>query len=814
MPAFTTPRSFRLAPLLILLLWLAAPAATRAQITLTGQALDRDSRAGLPFASVVLQTAAPAAKVAQAVVADEAGRFSLPNVRPGHYQLQVMQVGYATLTQPLDLATGSAATRDLGVLALLPAAQGLGEVVVTGRKPLLEQQPDRVTMHVDGSLLAAGNSTYDVLAAAPGVQLVEGQPLRLRGKTGVVIFLNNKRLPGGTSLETLLASIPADQLDRVELIHNPSSKYDADAAGGVIEIYTKRSKAPGWTANLAANARQGQRTGGGASGGLQASNAKFDLAASGSYSRRGGFERNAGNRTFFAGNGPVAGLAQHSDLNKVLTDGSLSASLNYHPSARATLGFSTDLQAGSLVGAGSTDAVLTQPAGPTTSHVQETVTLRESFANYNAFYKRELDSLHSYLLLSSTYATLLNVQQQTFDQSLRGPADSTELPTYLRNYIPATYHISTTAADYVHSYPAGARLEAGLKYTDTRNQSRQQAESLVGGTWQPQALSPFAELGYQEQVAAAYLTGNRSFGKLSLQTGLRAERTHYRVEHGIDSTYFNLFPNVRADYKLSADYTTSLGYARNIQRPAYESLIPYERFQDTYTSSRGNARLQPEYAHSFSWNNIYKNYSLQLSYTRTSGAISLVYLYDPTTLRLTDTQRNLLSRHLASATLLAPLTLAKWWTMSGSAILTYQQLNLPDPLDATRTLNRHKTAVELSSDNTFSLGNNWSARVYGAYYSPSLYGIFDIDAYSYAVVGVKKAFLGKRATLNLSVADLFYQFGSRVSTDIRPVVFENRLRNDTRQVRLAFTFNFGQANFKSKRVETNTNAAERGRLGM
>jgi ferric enterobactin receptor len=161
-----------------------------------------------------------------------------------------------------------------------------------------------------------------------------------------------------------------------------------------------------------------------------------------------------------------------------------------------------------------------------------------------------------------------------------------------------------------------------------------------------------------------------------------------------------------------------------------------------------------------------------------------------------------------------PLTLAKWWTMSASAILTYQQLRLPDPLDATQPIRLRKMAVELSSDNTFSLGKNWSARLYGAYYSPAMYGIFQLDAYSYVSVGVKKAFLNKRATLNLTVMDLFYQSGPRYSTDLQPAVFESRLRNDTRQVRLACTFNFGQANFKSKRVETNTNAIERGRLGM
>lgn len=806
-------RSF-VAALVGALLWLLAATGAQAQATLTGRALDPAKQEGLSFANVVLKTDGPAGKVAQAAVADETGRFILAGVKAGSYQLQVLQLGFATLTQPVQVAAGQA-TLNLGVLALQPAAQNLGEVVVTARKPLLEQKPDRVTMNVDGSLLAVGNSAYDVLAAAPAVQLVEGQPLRMRGKTGVVIFLNGKRLPSGTSLETLLASIPGEQLDRIELISNPSAKYDADAAGGVIEIYTKRAKELGWTANLGGNLRQGQRTGGGANGGLRLSSPKLDLSASGSFSRRGGFERSTGSRQFYAGASEevVANLAQRSDIDKVLQSSNFSASLNYHLSARTTLGASADLEAGSLIGNGSANALLTQPVGRTTSFTQQDVSLREAFANYNVFYKRELDSLHSNLLVSSTYATLTNTQQQTFDQQLQGASDSVGLPNHFRNYIPATYRISTTAADYTKVWSAATRLETGLKYTDTRNQSRQEAESFENGTWAPQALTPFSHLGYQEQVAAAYLNLNHSLGNLSLQGGLRAERTHYRVVSGIDSTYVNLFPNLRADYKVTADYTTSLAYAKNISRPAYESLIPYERFQDSYTSQRGNARLRPEYAHSFSWNNLYKGYSLQLSYTQTTGAIAQVYLYDPATVRLTSTSQNFRARHLANASLTAPLSPAKWWTMSNNATLTYQQLAYPNPLEASAVSTRRRTSLTLSTDNTFTLGRGWSARLYGFYSTPSLYGLFDFDSYSYVVASVKKTFLGKRASLSLSVTDPFYQLNFRVSTNVKPVAYETLLLNDTRFVRLAFTFNFGKTDLKSKAVETNTNGTERGRLG-
>lgn len=801
--------------LVALLLWLLSVSTAKAQTTLTGRALDGATQVGLSFANVVLKTDGPTGKIAQAAVADEAGRFTLPSVRAGSYQLQVLQLGFTTLTQAVQIVPGTNPL-DLGTLALQPAAQRLGEVVVTARKPLLEQKPDRVVMNVDGSLLAAGNSAYEVLAAAPTVQLVEGRPLTLRGKTGVLIFLNGKRLPGGTSLETLLASIPGDQLDRIELISNPSAKYDADAAGGVIEIYTKRAKELGWSANVGGNFRQGYRSGGGANAGLRLSTPRFDLAASGSGSGRGGFERSTGSRDFYAGRtgSPVASLSQRADITKTLQNNSFSASLNYHPSARSTVGFDADWQGGRLRGAGTANAELTQSVGRTTSATQQEVLLRETFSNYTGFFKRELDSLHSSFLLSTNYATLNNIQQQDFDQVLRGAADSAGRSSRFRNYIPAVYYISTSTAHYTKVFGPGARLEAGLKYTTTRNQSRQQAESLVDGTWQAQALSPFAQLGYQEQVAAAYLSGSQAFGKLSLQGGLRAERTHYRVESGIDSSYFNLFPNLRVDYKVSADYTASLAYAKNLSRPAYESLIPYERFQDTYTSQRGNARLRPEYAHSFSWNNLYKGYGLQLSYTQTTGAISQVYRYDAATVLLTSTYQNLPQRHLATAVLTAPVTVAKWWAMNNSLILSYQQLRFPDPFDAAGTLTRRNARVSVSSDNTFTLGKGWTARVFGNYNSPSQNGLFDYAAYSYVVTSVRKTFLDKRASLSLAVVDPSYQLNFRYSTSVRPVEFTALQFDDTRYVKVVFTYNFGKTGFKSKRVETNTNADERGRLGQ
>jgi Outer membrane protein beta-barrel family/Carboxypeptidase regulatory-like domain/TonB-dependent Receptor Plug Domain len=792
--------------LISLLLTCAAPAA--AQGSLTGRVVDQQTQQAVAYANVVLK--GPTGQMVQATLSGEDGRFSLKALPLGSYQLLVLMLGFTTREQAVELRADAPAG-DLGTLELAPVAQKLNEVVVTAQRPLLERKPDRVTMNVAGSILAAGNDAYNILAAAPAVQLINGR-LTFQGKGNVLILLDGKRLPGA-NLETVLASIPGDQIERIELISNPSAKYDADASGGIIEIYTKRNKGLGWTANVGTNLRQGYRTGSGVTGGLRASTPVLDLTLSGSYNHRGGFERSTSARTFYQGVAPVAGLDQRGDLEKISQDGSFNGSLAYRLSSHATLGVTVDVLHASIAATGDSHTRLNEQAGVTTGTVAQDVQLRDAFSNYALFYRRTLDSLGSNLVLSGNYATYTNRQQQRFAQLMQGPLDSLPLASTFRNNIPATYGIYTAAGDYSRHWNANSRLETGLKYTDTENESRQQFETLMEEGWRPQPLNPFSQLGYRERVAAGYASVNHTRGAIGLQAGLRAEHTRYAVERGVDSSYFNLFPNLRVDYKVSDSYTTSWAYAKNIRRPAYESLIPFERFQDPYTSRKGNARLRPEYAHSFSWNQLYKGYSLQLVYTHTQGAISAVYFYDAANLRFVSTTQNLPKRRLASATFSATLTPTKWWSTNSSAVVQYQQLNFPDPLDAGTLRGKHRTTVTLSSDHTFTWGTGWSARLYGLYNSPSFAGQFDFDAYSYVSVGLKKTFFDKRAAVNLSVVDLFYQTNFRVRSTLIPVVSEELTRNDTRQVRLSLTYNFGKTALKSKAVQPKGNAEEVNRLG-
>ncbi len=802
-----------LRPFLLLTgLLLAGHGCALAQAVVTGRVLDQQKQDALSFATVVLRAEGPEGKVVQSALADETGHFTFKGLVPGSYQLSVLMVGYAAFGQALPLVAGKPAL-DLGPLALAPATQKLGEVIVTGRRPLVEQKLDRITLNVENSVLAAGNDAYNILAMAPTVQLIDGR-LTFRGKNNVLILLNGKRLPGA-NLETVLASIPGDQIERIELISNPSAKYDADASGGVIEIYTKRSKELGWTANLASNLSQGYRTAGGLNGGLRLSTAKLDVTANGGYTRRGSLERGYQNRTLYQGLTPVGTLHQDVNLdNELIQNGNFNGSLNYHLDSRTTLGVDVSVVNSSLASAGQVRTVIEQAAGQTFSDSHNNMDLSLRLTTSSVFYRRVLDSLGSSLQVASTYAQYTSSQQQRFDQFLQSPAEPAGTSAQFRNLAPASYHIYTEAADYTKMWSPATRLEAGAKYTRTDNESRQLAETLTDGTWTEQATGPFAQLGYQERISAGYLNLNHTVGQLALQVGLRAEHTHYRVVSGIDSSYFNLFPNLRADYKVSDQYSTSLAYAKNINRPSYGSLIPYELFLDNYTSRKGNAYLRPEYAHSFSWNHLYKGFGVQLAYTQTTSAISSVYLYNPASLRLIMTERNFRERHLTSATLTAPLTPTKWWSSNNTLSVLYQQLSFPSPLDEAALYFKQKVYYTASTDNTFTLGHGWTAQLYGAYNSPSFSGQLDYGAYSYVSTGVKKAFWNKRAFIKLDVADLFYQANIRVSSNLVPVVSDGILRNDTRRVRLSFSYKLGKTDLANKRVQSKANAEELNRLGM
>lgn len=781
-----------------------------AQNSIKGKVVD-EHKAPIPFATIGLKIKTTDSVLKRNVLSNNSGEFIIQNIKGTSAELTISSVGFISFNQAINFSQNPSV--DLAEIVLHDDRQTLSGVTIAARKPLIQQKTDRLIMNVQGSVLASGNSAYNILAMAPSVQLINGK-LSMEGKSNVLILLNGKKLPNAT-LESVLGSLPGEQIERIEFITNPSSKYDASASGGVIEIYTKRSSAMGWTANVSGNVAQGYRTSGGGAADFRTSTKKLDFSVSAAYNKTGHIERGFSNRDLYNGQTKVGDFSQKMDLSSgSMIDKSLNGSVNYELNKNNNIGLDVNLMKVSLRGSGNLDAVINDQQSRLTSNTFNDVLLEVGFSNYNLFYKANLDSLGSNLLATANYARYTSGKKQEFNQTTIDENTGDISHSQFRNNAPAKYDIYTGTADYTKIFKNSTKVEAGLKYTLTDNHSNQFMEVYQNGTW-TENNNVLSNLGYQEKIYAGYLNINHKFGKLSLQAGLRAEQSSYKVTGGIDSSYFNLFPNLRADYKVTKNYSSSLSYARNINRPSYDNLIPYELFIDNYTSSRGNAYLRPEYAQTFSWNHLYKKYSLRLAYTRTSDAIADVLFYDQSTLRFIETQSNFLTQHLVSASLSVPVKITSWWTTSNRASLFRKELKYPSPFDQHEVITRNKTYYTLNTLSTFTFGNGLSAELSAYYNSPSISGIYSFRAYSNVSAGIKKSLLKDKASLKLDVSDIFYKNNLFATTNIVPIVTEGINRGDTRRVRLSFRYSFGQDEEKKRaKIQAAGNTNELNRLKL
>lgn len=779
-----------------------------AQHRISGKVLDQ-GKMPIPFATVTLKNQIVDQLAKKVVLTDVNGLFMISENQSGKFLLSVSNIGFQTFAQEVNLENNEMQFMDI---VLKDDQQQLAGVTIKGAKPLIQQKTDRTVMNVAGSVLASGNNLYGILAIAPSVELINNK-LTMNGKSNVLILLNGKKLPN-TNLETVLASIPGTQIDYIEFIHNPSAKYDADASGGVIEIHTKKNTELGWMSGVSGNVSQGYRTAGGINTDLRWGNRKLDLTVSGGFNCRGQIERGYVKRELFQGREKIGDFNQTVDLSSGQgKDKNLSGGLNYQLGKNDVLGADISLISANLNGLGNINATINERNAISQSKTFNDAFIQIDLSNYNVFYKKTLDSVGSNLMVTANYALFTSKQKQEFHQNLTEP-NGTETTYLFRNNAPATYNIYTGTTDYTKNFNKASKLETGLKYTFTDNESKQSAEIFKDGNWTSKG-DALNELGYKESIFAGYVNFNHQIGSFSLQVGLRAENSNYSVINGIDSSYFNLFPNVRLDYKLNQDYTSSISYAKNINRPAYESLIPYELFIDNYTSRRGNAFLRPEYAHTFSWNQLYKKYSLNLSYTRRTDAISDLISYDEKQLKFIETKGNFLAQEMFSGTFAFPVKMASWWTMNNRAALYYQIVKSPAAFDPNGVQKRSKANVSLSSMNSFKIGDGFAAEISAYYSSASIYSIYDMSAFSNVSMGISKSIFKDQASIKLDASDIFYNNYRLTSTNIAPLISEGLTKNDTRRIKLSFRYTFNK-NTKAKKaaIKSTGNSTELNRLSL
>jgi len=758
--------------------------------------------AAVEFATVTLHRAADSV-VVKTEFSDAQGGFRFDAPGGQRYRVSVAQVGYGRYwSAPFELpATGLA----LPACALTPSqATALREVMVKGRSPLYERRADRTVVNVADSPLAAGATTLDVLSRSPGVSLSSGNELSLRGRQGLLVVIDGKRTPlTGNDLAEYLRTLPAEQLQSIELITNPPASYDAQGGAGVIAINLKKDQRLG--TNGTANASYGYSEQGKFTGGLALNHRRKNLNLYGNYAYtdRHLFARLDLSRQFAATAAlPAGGTLQSNDQRSHLRSHSGKLGLDLNLSKRTLLGASVTGLASRTDLATTSQTVAVDAAGAPTDRYHAftawNVSRPSGSANLNLRHALADSANAATLTADADYAryhlTRLSDQNVYFDT----PGQPGRL---LSGDQRSRLSIGAAKVDFSQPLPHRTRLDLGAKATQVVSDNDVAFTSTVSGVTSPRP-DISSQFSYHENVNAAYASLLGALPRTTLQAGLRAEQTNTLAEQaGVtlrEQHYLQLFPSALVEHTLSERHTLALAVARRIDRPSYAQVNPLRTYLDATSYLAGNPNLLASTSYNFELTHTYRQkFSTGLAYARTDLPIVNVVQPAPDGGRFVVSQNvNLRTRHFYTLTLTAPLTLTKWWTLYANAFIYYNRY--VGELAGT-DLDRGRVACNLTANNSFTLPKGWSAELNGFYESREVYGFQVIQARGQVAAGVQKSLWNKQGTFRLNVADIFYTAPNRATSTLDDFTETYYARLDTRIVTAALTYRFGNSKVAAAR---------------
>jgi iron complex outermembrane receptor protein len=794
----------------------AVPADSLRKGNLRGSVRSLDGRP-LEFANVLLLRASDSSLV-KATLSDAQGQFAFAEVLPGAYRLRAQQLGYRDGRSAVIQLVGGGTPLVLPPLVLTPATQQLGEVQVTGRKPVIERQIDRTVVNVDQLPAVAGGSAYDVIKSAPGVTVTAGDAISIQGKSGVLVLIDDRPVRlSQEALLNMLRNMPAESVQSLEVITTPPAKYDAEGNAGILNLRTKQRRQPGWNVDLTGRGAQGRysRYSGGAVVGVKQK--AVDLNGRYFLGRTRAFD----DITQYAIQ-RAPGRALPTELRSASHD---VRTAHYHdakgqldvktgPKSSAGLVANAYWLANPSQGTATIQALTGSQVSDTTVQTQS----RRDNGSYNysvdGYYSVRLDSAGKSLSFDANYARFRLDQQQDFtNQTYYQPlAQALGTAQRLRSQLTGSTRIHSLKADATLPFPA-FRLETGAKYSRVLADNDFWFQREQNGGWQADDRRS-NQFEYQESIYAAYGSVSKEWAKVSLQLGLRGEYTRTlglsrTTQASNRNNYFQLFPTVYVQYKPSADHQFNLSYSRRIERPAYSSLNPFLFFQSLYFSNQGNPFLQPSFTDAVEWTAVFKHeLSVAPFFNYTSQFSSEYPLQNPATRETTYTFGNLGYSYNYGVTVVAPFNFGKRWKVDNN-LTVYNQIF--QSTYAAEPQRRRLFVYNLSVTNSFTITPRLTAQLSGYYNSPTVQGFYRSASYYALNTGFTLKLLENKANLSVSLADIFYTERGAADIHYADQDFGFYRRNDTRLLRLAFTYKLGNTGLAMKSRREGAGQEERNR---
>lgn len=756
--------------------------------------------------------------LAKMAVTDKSGQYEFVNVKEGKYFLAFSSVGFAKqISKAIEVSTNNVVA--VPAVTLAEISKELTGVTVQSSKPLVETKIEKMIVNVDASPTNAGATAMDVLEKSPGVTVDKDGNLSLKGKQGVIVLIDGKpSYLGGQDLANLLKNMPANQLDQIEIMTQPSAKYDASGNSGIINLRTKKSKTVGLNGSFNLSFIQAVYPKSPNSFNFNYRKGNINFFSNLSYSYWEGFNDLELNRV---NNDTV--LKQKSTLHFYGKNYSARMGVDYSVNKTTTLGI-----------------VLNGTYNPRNSEVNSNTNTYDQFGQFvssNSAASKSIDpwknfggNLNFRKVLSKTgeeisadfdYVRYISRSDQTsnnYNFSANGSPKGN--PYLLKGLIKQDIAIYSGKIDYSLPLKNEAKLEAGLKSSLVSTDNDSPYDSLNYSTMQWVRDPRSDHFKYDENINAAYINYSKQFQKWGIQTGLRLEHTHsvgtqILLGKEITKDLVQLFPSAYISYKMNDKNQFALSYGRRIERPNYQDLNPFQRMLDQFTYQQGNPYLTPQFSRNIELSHNYRGaLNTTLNYTTTTDIINDVIRQKMVEDKKVtfQTKENLAKRRNIGLAVSLNMPITKWWTTS-FYVNAYN--NHYEGMIGTRPLNVDLTSFMMNTSQQFKFAKTWSAEVSGFYRSKSQdAGMIVAEPMGVVSFGASKQILKGKGTLRLNVSDPFYIQKFRGYTVFDDINLHVNNSWDNRCVGLSFTYRFSKGqNAQPQRRRTGSAQDEQNRVG-
>ncbi len=770
------------------------------QSSIQGQLVDPESNP-VEYANIALYSSVDSSLV-KVETSGEEGFFEFAYLDKGSFDLTATYIGLDDYSQSVELNSGQ--VLDVGTIEMMNSSIELETAVVTATRAIVEVKPDRTVFNVQGTINSIGDNGLGLLRKAPGVLVNNNNNISVLGRSGVLMYVDGKRLPlSGDDLTNYLENLPAEQIDRIDIITNPGAKYEAEGNAGIIDIKLKKDKSLGTNGSLSGSYGKGKK-------------ARGNVNASGNFRNK---KLNSFGVLGYAKNSSWQNIQFKNFQNGFITEEE-TVLLNSGSSNNFRWGTDFFLGENQIVGfliSGRNQDGMTETSNRTLISSQATGSAIDSILvarndseserknnTYNINYR--FDNGSKSLNIDADYGQFRSESYHNQPNTYYDPTEIFVLTeTISATDTPVEIDIYTFKVDYETETLEG-KLGFGTKFSNVRTDNTflfYDIEDNISSRDDRRSNI----FDYDKKVYAGYISFNRSLGeKWSFVSGLN--------EPPLESDYLSAFPNFGLTYQLAPEHVFQLNYGRRINRPDYNVLNPFKFQISELSFSKGNPFLKPEIVNNVELGYTLKyGYNFKLSYSKTLDQITRLIGPDDSDARASFINWDNLSKQKVFAfNISAPIEMTKGWNTYINFNTNYKD-NQADYGDGV-IVDIQAWSYNIYQQHTFNLPKGFRAEVSGWYSGPGIWGgVFEYETSWSLNLGLQKKLLNDQMNVRLSADDIFFQTGWSGVSSFNGLNGEGMGQWDSRRVTLSVSYNFGNENVKRSRNRSTGLEEESSRVG-